>query len=95
MQSILVRIENDWVLLPLKSVRIQCFLRSLYANMVLLRCCCCLELNINREERLNAVRLRQENLLAQQRLKKKLAKRERQRRDKKQHAMLMAQQSTW
>ena len=71
-------------------------MRSLFANMDLLRCCCCcLELNINREERLNAVRLRQENLLAQQRLKKKLAKRERQRRDKKQHAMLMAQQSTW
>ena len=56
---------------------------------------CITELNINREERLNAVRLRQENLLAQQRLKKKLAKRERQRRDKKQHAMLMAQQSKW
>ena len=52
------------------------------------------ELNINREERLNAVRLRQENLLAQQRLKRKLAVRERQRRDKKQHAMLMAQKSS-
>ena len=51
------------------------------------------ELNINREERLNAVRLRQENLLAQQRLKRKLALRERQRRDKKQHAMLEAQKS--
>jgi flagellin-like hook-associated protein FlgL len=49
------------------------------------------ELNINREERLHAVRLRQENLLAQQRLKRKLSRREQQRKDKKQQAMLIAQ----
>ena len=44
---------------------------------------------------MSAVRLRQENLLAQQRLKRKLAARERQRRDKKQHAMITAQKQNY
>jgi hypothetical protein len=48
------------------------------------------ELNINREERLEAIRVRLENLLAQRRLKKKLAERERQRVEIKHQAMINA-----
>eukprot|EP00946_MAST-07B_sp_MAST-7B-sp1_P004462 g4462.t1 len=49
------------------------------------------ELSINRDERLDAIRVRLENLFAQRKLKKKLAERERQRVDIKHQAMINAQ----
>eukprot|EP00946_MAST-07B_sp_MAST-7B-sp1_P003611 g3611.t1 len=49
------------------------------------------ELSINRDERLDAIRVRLENLFAQRKLKSKLAERERQRVDIKHQAMINAQ----
>ena len=52
------------------------------------------ELSINRDERLDAIRVRLENFIAQRKLKKRLANRERQRIDIKQQAMIDVQKSS-